>query len=478
LFEIGSAICGSAPSSVALIIGRAIAGFGSSGIFTGAITILLNSVPLHRRPIFQGFFGAVFGVASVAGPLLGGAFTQSHLGWRWCFYINLPLGGFTVATLIVFLHLEEHKKKLTLKEQLSQLDPIGTSLFLPSIICMLLALEWGGSTYSWGSWRVVLCLVMFGVLLFAFIGSQFINRHRNALVPARIFFQRSVLFGGLYQFMLGSTMLTTVVYIPLWFQAIKDVSPVKSGIYTIPLVGGVVVGSISSGAIVNRVGYYTQFMYIGSILMAVGNGLLTTLDVDSHSSKWIAYQVIAGLGVGFGMQQSNLAVQTCLPNRDVPIGTSIIFFFQTFGGALFMSVGQNTFIDKFIAQLTKHVTNVDPAIVFVGATSLRNAVPPSTLPAVIKAYNYSVTQGPFLVSTITACISIFGAIGTEWRSVKEKQGQGAKPKPKDIEAGSNHEDNNHENVVEEAEEHSPAEDRAVDAEQKSTTDDGEKKEIS
>jgi MFS transporter len=394
-----------------------------------------------------------------------------------CFYINLPLGGFTIATLIVFLHLEENKKKLTFREQLSQLDPIGTGLFLPAVVCILLALEWGGSTYAWSEWRVIVCLVMFGVLFIAFIASQVINRHRNALVPGRIFFQRSVLFGGLYQFMLGSTMLTTVVYIPLWFQAIKGVSPVKSGIYTIPLVGGVVVGSISSGAIVNRVGYYTQFMYLGSILMAVGNGLLTTLNIDSHSNKWIGYQVIAGLGVGFGMQQSNLAVQTCLPNRDVPIGTSIIFFFQTFGGALFMSVGQNTFIDKFISQLAKHVHNVNPNIVFIGATSLRNAVPADTLPAVLQAYNFSVTQGPFLVSTITACISIFGAIGTEWRSVKEKQHFTAKQLPKDIESGSTAEDPTQEKALEEAEEHSPVEERAAD-EQKSNLDDSEKKEIS
>src|ERR1700760_2172781 len=311
LFEIGSAICGAAPNSISLIIGRAIAGFGSSGIFTGAISILLNSVPLHRRPFYQGLFGACFGVASVAAPLLGGVFTQGHLGWRWCFYINLPFGGFTIAALIVFLNLDEEKRKLTLTEQFRQLDPIGTGVFLPSIVCLLLVLQWGGVTYSWSSWRVILCLCVIAVLFVIFIAVQYINRNRNALMPARIALQRSVLFGSFYQFMLGSTMLCTVVYIPLWFQAIKGVTPVKSGIDTIPLVGGVVVGSIMSGAIVGRIGYYLPFMYLGSTLMAIGSGLLTTLKVSSPSSHWISYQVITGLGVGFGMQQSNLAVQTC-----------------------------------------------------------------------------------------------------------------------------------------------------------------------
>jgi MFS family permease len=442
LFEIGSAICGAAPNSVSLIIGRAIAGFGSSGIFTGAISILLNSVPLHRRPFFQGLFGACFGVASVAGPLLGGVFTQGHLGWRWCFYINLPFGGFTIAALIVFLHLEEEKKKLPFFEQFKQIDPLGTAVFLPSIVCLLLVLQWGGVTYTWGSWRVILCLVVFAILFLVFAATQVINRHRHALMPSRIVLQRSVFFGSIYQFMLGSTMLCTVVYIPIWFQAIKGVSPVKSGIDTIPLVGGVVVGSIMSGAIVGRIGYYLPFMYLGSILMSIGSGLLTTLKVDTPSSHWIGYQVITGLGVGFGMQQSNLAVQTCLPNRDVPIGTSIIFFCQTFGGALFMSVGQNTFIDKFLKAL-KHVPGVNPDIVIqTGATALRDHVPKQSLPAVLEAYNYSVTHGPFLVSTILACLSIIGALGTEWRSVKEKQHLESKPKPKDIESGSAQEDYN------------------------------------
>jgi MFS family permease len=486
LFEIGSAICGAAPNSISLIIGRAIAGFGSSGIFTGAISILLNSVPLHRRPFYQGLFGACFGVASVAGPLLGGVFTQGHLGWRWCFYINLPFGGFTIAALIVFLNLDEDKRKLTFIEQLKQLDPIGTGVFLPSIVCLLLALQWGGVTYSWSSWRVVLCLCVFAVLFIIFIAVQYINRNRNALMPARIAFQRSVLFGSFYQFMLGSTMLCTIVYIPLWFQAIKGVSPVKSGIDTIPLVGGVVVGSITSGAIVGRIGYYLPFMYLASILMTIGSGLLTTLNVSSPSSHWIGYQVLTGLGIGFGMQQSNLAVQTCLPNRDVPIGTSIIFFYQTFGGALFLSVSQNTFIDKFLTAL-KHVPGVNPDIIIqTGATALRDHVPKSALPAVIEAYSHSVTHGPFLVSTILASLSIIGALGTELRSVKEKQAHAPKAKPKDIESGSINDDD-----IDGAAEPSISEEKPVDvdpisrpaenvvkAEQKSAVDGGEKKEMS
>jgi len=283
---------------------------------------------------------------------------------------------------------------------------------------------------------VILCLVFFAVLFLGFLAVQFVLRHTNATIPSRVILQRSVFFGGIFQFFLGSTMLCTIVYLPLWFQAIKGTSPVKSGIDTLPMVLGLVVMSIFCGAVVSRVGYYTQFIYLSVVFMSVGAGLLTTLTPSSGHSYWIGYQAILGMGVGMGMQQSNLAVQTCLPDKDVPIGTAVIFFFQTLGGALFMSVGQNTFLSKFISHLG-HVPHINPAIIgSTGATAIRLAVPKALLPQVLAAYDYGVTHGPFLVSTITACLSIIGAAGMEWRSVKEKKNRAAAHPPKDIEEGS------------------------------------------
>jgi hypothetical protein len=150
LFEVGSAICGAAPNSVALIVGRAVAGLGSAGIMSGAIVILIYSVPLHKRPLYQGLFGAIFGLSSVVGPLLGGAFT-SKVTWRWCFYINLPFGGVAVVLLFFLLDIPEREEtKKSLGSKLAQLDAFGTAAFLPGVICLLLALQWGGSKYSVG----------------------------------------------------------------------------------------------------------------------------------------------------------------------------------------------------------------------------------------------------------------------------------------------------------------------------------------
>ncbi|USP76676.1 hypothetical protein yc1106_03950 [Curvularia clavata] len=429
LFEIGSVICGAATSSTMLIGGRAIAGLGSSGIFTGAILIMLNTVPLEKRPMLQGLFGACFGVASVAGPLLGGAFTQSSATWRWCFWINLPLGGVTILVVFFLLKLEEQKTKLaTWKETVKQLDPLGTLLFLPSITCLLLALEWGAAEYSWSSPRIIALLVVFAVLFIAFMAWQFFTRHTTATIPAHIMFQRSVACGGASQFCVGATMLTVSIYIPLWFQAIKGVSAMQSGINTIPLVLSVVLGSILTGGLVQRFGYYTPFMIFGSIFMAVGVGLITTWDVNTSMGMWIGYQIIVGFGVGSSMQHPNIAVQTVLRKQDVPIGTAILSLCQTLGGAVFTAVGQNLYISKFTEGLERIGGIVPQRILGAGATDLTKHVPEAVKQQVLEAYNVSLTKGTFFAALIIACFALPAALGMEWRSVKEKQ-QPPPPQP-------------------------------------------------
>lgn len=440
LFEIGSAVCGAAQSSIMLIIGRAIAGLGSSGVFTGAILIMLNTVPLHKRPLLQGLFGACFGVASVTGPLLGGAFTESGLTWRWCFYINIPLGGVTILVVTFLLNLKESKPpRKGWKNTIKRMDPVGTVLFLPGITCLLLALEWGAADHAWNSPQLIGLLTTFAIFFTAFVVWQYITRNTFATVPARIILQRSIACGCASQFCVGATMLTVSIYMPLWFQAIRGVSAFQSGANSLPLVLSTVFASILSGGLIQRIGYYTPFMIIGSCCMAVGTGLITTLTMHTENSHWIGYLIVLGVGVGFSMQHANLAVQVVLEKRDIPIGTAILSLCQTLGGAVFTAVGQNLYIDKFAASL-QHIEGVNTSHVLEsGATALTQSVPANVRETVLEAYNKSLTKGTFLAVLFVACLAVPAALGMEWRSVKKNQHKARGPATQDLEMNASQE---------------------------------------
>ncbi|KAF4447906.1 putative aflatoxin efflux pump AFLT [Fusarium austroafricanum] len=418
LFEIGSAICGAAPNSVAFILGRAIAGIGSAGIMTGSMMAIIDMVPLHKRPMFQSMFGMVFGISSVAGPLLGGAFTQ-HATWRWCFYMNLPIGFVASIFLFFFLRITPKKhESVPVLKHITRLDPLGTFFFVPSMVCLILALQWGGSTYAWSNWRLVLLFVLFSLTSIAFAAVQ-VKMPETATIPVKVITQRTMLSCAWLMLFAGGGMMIAVYYLPLWFQATKGISPVDSGIYTIPLVLSLVVASIISAAFTQRIGYYVPSMVICPCIMAVGQGLITTLKPDTGSSHWIAYQFLVGFGLGLGMQTSGLAIQATLPKDHVPIGISITFFAQQLGGAIFVSVGQSI-LNGRLAERLSGIPGLDPkTIIDTGATDLKNVVPSQYMPKVKDAYNYAITR-IFFAALALALAQLVCALCVEWRSIKPK----------------------------------------------------------
>jgi EmrB/QacA subfamily drug resistance transporter len=426
LFEVGSVLCGAAPNSTTLIVGRAVAGLGAAGLFSGAMIIIAHSVPLAKRPYYSGLIGGMFGIASVVGPLLGGAFTDAvHATWRWCFYINLPIGGMTAVILMIWLKMPTgiKSKEEGLWNTFMAFDPLGTITFVPGIICLLLALQWGGTQYPWNDGRIIALFVMFVVLIIAFISIQIYWSARDdtrATVPVRIASKRSIFGGALFGLCLTAGFMSFVYFLPIWFQAVKGTTAVQSGIDNLPLILSQTIGSIVAGVLISQTGYYVPFMYAAPVFSAVGAGLISTFEVDTSTAKWIGYQILFGFGCGMGFQQPSLAAQAVLPLRDVSIGVSFVFFIQMLGGALFTSVSQNIFTNNLVKNIISAGININPEVIITtGATEIAKVLPASDLPAVLVAYNDALTKA-FQVSMIMACLSILFVPFVEWKNVKGK----------------------------------------------------------
>ncbi|KAI0485983.1 MFS general substrate transporter [Xylaria cf. heliscus] len=424
LFEIGSVICGAAPNSIVFIVGRAIAGLGGAGIFSGVTIIMITMVPLRKRPMFQGLFGTIFGLASVLGPLVGGALTDA-ITWRWCFYINLPIGAVAIICLVFILKPSKYPHPpATIWEQIRRLDPLGTFFFVPSIVTLLIALQWGGSTYKWSNWRIILLFVLFGVLLIAF-GAVQVFLPKTATVPVRIIRRRSILAASVFMFALAGSFLMAIYYLPLWFQVVKGATATQSGIYTLPFVLSLVVASTLSGAFTQKVGYYVPAMIASPSLLATGQGLMSTFRVDEVSSHWIGFQVVAGFGLGLGLQASSLAAQAVLPVPDVPIGIAIMFFAQQLGGGIFTSVGQNLLSTYLVSNL--HIPGLSAEqITNEGVTELLTSVAPEYRLTVKTVYNQAISQ-IFRCAMGVALAAVVAALFMEWKNVKKIGPPGGKP---------------------------------------------------
>lgn len=316
-------------------------------------------------------------------------------------------------------------------QQIQRLDPVGIFFFVPCVVCLVLALQWGGTTYAWSDPKIIGLLVTFGVLLVVFAIVETLTPD-TAMAPTRVVLNRSVLGSLIFTFLNYGSVMAIAYYFAIWFQVAKGLSATHAGINTIPMVLAMVVASVISAKITQRIHYYIPGMIVCSILSSIGAGLLSTMTQYSDHSYWIGFQVLFGLGLGCGGQQASLAAQTVLSKKDVPLGLGLGFLMQQLGGAVFLSVCQNIFATKLVQRLAG-VAGLDAQqIVNTGATAIREGVPTEEIDAVVDAYNYSVTR-VFLVAAVLSACTIVGVAMMEWKSIEDKKDAKATGKEEDVE---------------------------------------------
>ncbi|KAJ3282648.1 hypothetical protein HDU79_009766 [Rhizoclosmatium sp. JEL0117] len=334
VFEIGSLLCGAATSMEFLIVGRAIAGVGGGGIFSCVLIIISDIVSIRDRGKFQGLIGATFGLASVIAPLLGGAFSDNGL-WRWCFYINLPLGAITLFTVIAFLNFPPEEGSLN--EKIGRIDFLGAVVLFAAILCLVTPLQLGGSLWDWNAPQTIALLVL-SVVFFAIFAYVELKIAKEPIVPASIFINSSVPSLLAVSICLGAGFLSGVYFISLFFQVIFNASATQAGLEIIPVVVGLVIMSISSGLYVSKVGKYRHFLFIGPVVMAGGMVAISFLNGDSPVVQQILSLLLFGLGCGSLIQIRILALQASVPRELIAIATAVSQTCNSLGSAIGISI--------------------------------------------------------------------------------------------------------------------------------------------
>ncbi|MBV2354607.1 MFS transporter [Streptomyces sp. J2-1] len=401
IFLIGSALSGAAQNMGQLIGFRAVQGLGAGGLMVGVMAIIGDLIPPRERGKYQGMMAAVMALAMIGGPLVGGTITDNW-GWRWAFYINLPLGVVALALVTAVLHLPKKRSK-------AGIDYLGVALLTVGITSIVLVTTWGGTQYPWSSARIVGLIVLGVVALAGFVFWQ--TRAAEPVLPLHIFRSRNFTLMAVIGFVTGFVMFGAVLFLPLYQQSVQGASATNSGLLLLPLLGAMLVTSMVAGRVTTGTGKYKVFPIAGGVLMIVGLYLLSRMDVETTRLTSGVYMAVLGAGMGCLMQITMLVAQNSVEMKDIGVASSSATLFRTLGssfgvavmGALFNSRVKDVMAERIGARGTQ----------FLGRSTQLDAAGLKRLPAVAReAYQHAVSAGThsaFLLGSVIAVVVLVAA---------------------------------------------------------------------
>lgn len=422
IFLVGSVICGAAEGSDLFIFGRAVAGIGAAGIASGGLTVIVTISTPAKRPLFIGITSSMFALGVILAPIIGGALTEK-VSWRWCFYINLPPGGVTLLIMYFFFRPRLIHADEPISKRIKRLDIIGALMFVPASFMLLIAMQWGGNRYPWNSATVIGLFVGGGVLTLIFIAWQW-HQGDDALIPGTIVGRRNVALTCMFSFCFLGGLAVMSYYLPEWFQAVRGVSPLESGVRVLPSVITQILALLVVGAFATKLGYFNPWTIVGPILMAVAAGLFTTFKAfGTEPKEWIGYQVIQGIGVGITMQVPTLIMQQTLDGHPMlPIGVSMLLFSQYLGATVNQVIAGSVFNAYLRSSLEdRGVDGRQIAQLLAGGTihveETAKEYFPELLKPVLESYNHAITR-VYFVPVAASCLGLFIALALKWERIK------------------------------------------------------------